>query len=515
MRCGWGITPMCIALLLGCADFDPDAPLTDLVDASGVRSDSDETVESDSAQTDGESDVPSEDETTDHVTDSAPDSEQDTATNAEVETDTATNVDSETGTETDTGTDTGTGEGPLECDLENAADVCGDADLCADGYCCDRPCDGPCETCNQDGHEGICRFVSVEIVCRMAAHSCDLPERCTGKNAECPEDVGKPAGEICRPSEGECDLPEKCAGDGNPCPGNLYKTNDVVCRQPSDTCDKSEHCSGDSPDCPADVLYGKNTVCRPKSGECDIAAEYCTGTSAVCPADTLQAGGVECRASTGACDKPEYCDGASPYCPLNIYQDAGLLCRPGTTGCDVAEYCSGFSPSCPVDAPGSVTYYETFDSSSLPEGWDIVDGDGDGFAADGVKWEYATASPPAGGGGGHWIANSDDCVCRMRDSLITRWYDLSNCGTIEVEFVHEFRSLFWPTGPDEGYVYITYDEQEWMTIGEYGGGLDSTGVQTGSWAIEENEEEFRLKFLYDSDYGFWWKIDNVKIVGTP
>lgn len=495
MRCNWGITASAIALFFGfaCAEIDTNPPL-DIEGGSDRDSATTTSPDSDLVGTDSERQNP-----TDSASEGGVDSETGTASQTEDE---------------DTDVDTGGGDlRPVECTPENAEQLCGDADLCSDGYCCDRPCHGACESCGLQGSAGRCAYLSAEIVCRDAAHSCDIAESCTGQDGECPADGAKPEGEVCRQSAGVCDPPERCSGDGSPCPADELEKAEFICRQAVDICDKAEQCTGNGPDCPADELFGTGQICRPKAGLCDIAAEHCTGTSSVCPSDSLLGQGIVCRDVAGMCDIAEKCDGLSPYCPADVYQNAGLLCRAGTVGCNTPEHCTGFSPQCPADVPSTVVYYETFDTPELPDGWEIIDGDGEGSEADGATWKYATASPPGSGGGGYWIADSDACVCYMRDSLLTSWYDLTGCSKAKIEFEHVYSYFLWGYIPDDGYVLLTYDEEEWLTLGHYSG--NSSGLQSTTGTIGPGQEKFRLKFLYDSNYNYWWKIDNVKITGMP
>lgn len=46
----------------------------------------------------------------------------------------------------------------LTCTVQTAQERCGDLP-CADGYCCDVPCDTPCMACDIPGHEGTCTAV--------------------------------------------------------------------------------------------------------------------------------------------------------------------------------------------------------------------------------------------------------------------------------------------------------------------------------------------------------------------
>ncbi len=93
---------------------------------------------------------------------------------------------------------------------------------CETGACCD---------------EETCSYKKVDITCRERLHSCDVPETCTGKSAECPAHV-EPEKECVT---GDCCDEETCT----------FKKADTVCRGALQSCDVPEVCSGTSADCPA------------------------------------------------------------------------------------------------------------------------------------------------------------------------------------------------------------------------------------------------------------------------
>ncbi|HOI10267.1 MAG TPA: hypothetical protein PK313_07300, partial [Myxococcota bacterium] len=108
---------------------------------------------------------------------------------------------------------------------DGPADVAApDACVCTAGACCDG-----------------CRFRDADHVCRDAAGACDVAERCTGGDADCPDDgfvdPGAPCGD---PAESACDLPDACDGFGaclaNPLDADVPCDDGLACNG-SDFCD--------------------------------------------------------------------------------------------------------------------------------------------------------------------------------------------------------------------------------------------------------------------------------------
>ena len=183
----------------------------------------------------------------------------------------------------------------------------------------------------------LCEFRASGLTCRSSAGPCDLAERCTGADANCPADAFQPSNFQCRTAAGLCDLPETCSGSSAGCPSDAFRPAGTVCRAPVGSCDVTEDCDGSTPDCPADALQPNGTVCRPATGDCDVT-ESCNGTSGLCPADARRPNGFVCRPGNGICDPAETCDGSAVACPADAFAPDGTTCDDGSA-CTNADAC--------------------------------------------------------------------------------------------------------------------------------------------------------------------------------
>lgn len=153
---------------------------------------------------------------------------------------------------------------------------------------------------------------------------------------------------------------------------------------------------------------------------------------------------------------------------------------------------------------------ETFDTSTLPAGWSIYDGDGY-LAPDGYTWEWSDVTPPPGGSGGYWWVNSDILPERsFYERLYTAWYDGTNCDTTILEFDHRYS--YWDG--DIGYVLMTPDGTTWYILDSYSvttEGHVTLDLHPELWTADTSQ----VKWLYDAYWAFYWRIGDVEMSGTP
>jgi len=211
-------------------------------------------------------------------------------------------------------------------------------------------------------------------VCREAAGECDVAESCDGSSKECPTDAFVPANTDCGNAPlGVCDLQDKCDGAGA-CVDHKEPTS-TVCRATTSDCDVEEKCSGVDVDCPADAFKPMDSPCGSQaSSDCDkpntcdgtgkcldnfaISGTHCDGLP-MCGCNLqdqcdgmgacveyIATAGTVCRAAAGECDVPESCDGANKACPADAFSPATTKCGPSMLQkCELQDYCSG-SGSC-------------------------------------------------------------------------------------------------------------------------------------------------------------------------
>lgn len=140
-----------------------------------------------------------------------------------------TAVDTAVDTAPDTTADTADAlGGPVACTPATAATVCGDANGCFDGFCCNVACNQGCARCDLPGREGICTPLDAGTTCREASNLCDAAEVCDGLSAACPADRFAGAGTSCGSTDSTlCDAPDSCDGFGN-CDAN-FEPFDTAC----------------------------------------------------------------------------------------------------------------------------------------------------------------------------------------------------------------------------------------------------------------------------------------------
>ena len=228
--------------------------------------------------------------------------------------------------------------------------VCGNAivEPDHDEQCDDGVANGTAASCCTE----TCTFRAEATECRPSMGACDVTERCSGVDATCPADTGRPDGTSCDDLL-FCNGNDTCVGGqcaqhaGNPCPGPdgdancaescAEATHTCTAADPEgapcsdgDQCTSSDRCSaglcspGEPVSCPNDQ------VCVPTTGQC--------GPSAICPPscdDANPCTNDSCEA--GECVSVAVTDG-------NTCQDddecttGTALCAAGTCGtreCDV------------------------------------------------------------------------------------------------------------------------------------------------------------------------------------
>ena len=309
------------------------------------------------------------------------------------------------------------------------------------------------ETCTGTNAEcPVDVFKPANTTCRSALGACDAVETCTGYTPTCPnQNAPLPSSVMCREPSGECTLPTYCDGVSFGCAGVQYRN--TTCRRAENTCDVDERCTVGNANCPVDGFAPAGTACIIDGTECTANITSCAGDSSTCSLlelpsscpvsgvtspspsslstclsticmvsgectydalggtcfingecfernetspynpcnycnpdvdqyswtsyvdgspcltandvsacsatwdmcvagvciDQYLAVDTPCRSPAGLCDVPEFCTGLSDYCPRDEFANATVICHLATDVCDVTDTCSGSGPACPTD----------------------------------------------------------------------------------------------------------------------------------------------------------------------
>jgi hypothetical protein len=251
------------------------------------------------------------------------------------------------------------------------------------------------------------------------------------------------------------------------------------------------------------------------NGTCGGGNNYTcdSGTHTLC--QTIACGGTNYRCTnTGswawrtstACDDGNYCTENSTC--------SGSTCGGGTAAnrCgDGTCNCGETSATCPADCGTACVLNQlgtfTFDTAALPSGWYLYDGDGYGH-----DWTWQTASPPLGGSGGYWQALSDFTPSRwVDDYLVTATYARTDCAVVTLEFDHRYQDY---NTDDFAWIYISVDGGGWQQVVRYEATTEGH-VKLNLTGYLGPTSTFALAFRYQGLYGWYWRLDNVKLSDTP
>ena len=302
LRPSFSVNPMVIIVffIVGCAKVDlgiNDAPL----EGFGNGTDSETETDSGTGREDGTE---------------TGDKDSDTGNSGDSDSDV---TDSETETAGGgTGTDSPDNRGAA-CTAETAVEICGAANLCVDGVCCDTPCRGTCMACNLPGSEGVC-----------SPHSRG----------------GDP--------DGECGVCEVCNGDeSTPKCISADAETDV-----KGECGACAMCNGDmaAPAC-IPVPAGDDPL-----GACETEAVSTCGTNGVCDGagrcrlydQTTACGAISCDQgllSIPLCDGRGACEDTAVSCGGYLCESAGSCKDTCTTDADCSEGFLCDDGSCTVETP--------------------------------------------------------------------------------------------------------------------------------------------------------------------
>lgn len=262
--------------------------------------------------------------------------------------------------------------------------------VCADGVCCNAPCDGVCESCALPGRLGFCDPIPAntdpQMECMVNIES--PPPDDAGVSDGGVEDGGLeltvPDGGLMRNSDvcaGKCNGQRACAFPGTSTSCGTRWCNDVS-EPASMVCNGAGSCEPSINQCVDYACSNGNclTQCA-KHEDCQTETRYCAPDNSCKP---KKGNGIGCALSTecqsGHCSGGVCCNTACDE-PLSCTQTPGSCRCPGVT--------------CPAGVACQV-YYRDAD----------VDGFGDAEGTLGANTARAACagSPPAG-----FVANNQDC----------------------------------------------------------------------------------------------------------
>ncbi|MGC4789578.1 S8 family serine peptidase [Micromonospora sp. DT178] len=158
---------------------------------------------------------------------------------------------------------------------------------------------------------------------------------------------------------------------------------------------------------------------------------------------------------------------------------------------------------------GSDGEYETFDGSTVPAGWSVVD-----HAASGQVWKFTDDGARGnltGGTGNFAIVDSDEYGSggKQDTSLVSPVVDLTGVTAPVIRFNQDYNWL----GSDRADVDLSLDGgTTWTNVLRQA--ADVRGPKVTEVAIPQaaGQAQARVRFrYYDASYEWWWGVDNVLI----
>ncbi|SDI19805.1 Serine protease, subtilisin family [Actinokineospora alba] len=156
--------------------------------------------------------------------------------------------------------------------------------------------------------------------------------------------------------------------------------------------------------------------------------------------------------------------------------------------------------------------YESFDSTTAPAGWQVVDNLGSG-----QEWEFedfAFRQNRTGGDGGFAIVDSDLGGGQQDTELITPTVDLTAVGTPFIQFDQDLRAFAdeifdVDLSTDDGVTWTTV----WRTLGQSGdGSLRGPRQDVIPIPAAAGQAAVKVRFhYYEADFAWWWQVDNVLV----
>ncbi|MFE9959667.1 S8 family serine peptidase [Micromonospora sp. NPDC005299] len=170
-------------------------------------------------------------------------------------------------------------------------------------------------------------------------------------------------------------------------------------------------------------------------------------------------------------------------------------------------------PAACTTAPGytnsSDGEYETFDGTSVPDGWSVVDN-----AGTGQVWKFTDSGDRGnltGGAGGFAIIDSDDYGSggRQDTSLVSPVVNLTDVAAPVIRFNQDFNWL----SSDRADVDLSLDGgTTWSNVLRQAADVRGPRVTEVPIPQAAGQAQVQVRFhYYDASWEWWWQVDNVLI----
>ncbi|WP_238348463.1 cell wall-binding repeat-containing protein [Ornithinimicrobium pratense] len=150
--------------------------------------------------------------------------------------------------------------------------------------------------------------------------------------------------------------------------------------------------------------------------------------------------------------------------------------------------------------------WETFDEESAPEGWDVIDHQGNGQV-----WRFddpGNRGNLTGGEGGFAVVNSDAYGSgqTQNTTLATPSVDMSDNESPAVGF----KSDYYRFTNDSATVRVSLDGGEtWEDVEQWTASRRGPREEMLQLPMAAGESDVRVGFTYQGTWGWWWQIDDV------
>jgi hypothetical protein len=213
-------------------------------------------------------------------------------------------------------------------------------------------------------------------------------------------------------------------------------------------------------------------------------------------------------------DTGSLCEAISSNDTLKLLPTPGLITvtpsAPSICGSDAIQILATVTPVLNAEL-----LKEDF-NGSVP-GWTAINNSTGGTPAAAAWTLYASSAVVSSPDNSDFILSNSDAQgvgSQTRTILNSPTFDLSSYTTCDLKFDNRFR---YNSAPDSGRVQVSLDGITWNTVALYNSeiGTDLVWVPTTlNLNAYAGMSGVRVRFKFDSPYGYYWGIDNVVISGT-